>query len=62
MVQQFILFMTNNYLNYLVENIGWIYVGVSNIKFCILCYLLALMEVCILYSRGYNCSFSQLKA
>ncbi|SVC33292.1 uncharacterized protein METZ01_LOCUS286146 [marine metagenome] len=24
MVQQFILFMTNNYLNYLVENIGWI--------------------------------------
>jgi len=27
-------------------------VGDSNIKFCILCYLLAFMGGCILYARG----------
>ena len=33
-------------------------VGDCNIKFCILCYLLALMAVCTLYARGYKHSSS----
>ena len=36
--------------------------GDCNIIFCIICYLLALMKGCILYSRGCKYSSSQLRA